>query len=138
MMLAGALRGGQGGVVATERVEERGRGSLGAGDHARLPAGRGVGARPPDALERERLIALPAREQDGRVVQRRAADRLRDGVRLVDDRPRIGELSAEDQRACMQVDGGRQQRERARVARELNVARREHVPGFVLPKDASR
>ena len=80
------------------------------------------------------LPAPPGGEQDGRVHEGRAADGSRDGVRLLDQGLRRGEVARVDVRAGPVGEGEGEDGEGAGIPGGADVADRQLVPDLVLPE----
>ncbi len=131
---AGALGRSERLLVATETVvEHRGR-VLGKGDRPALaPAGRVFAARL-DQLQRLRFLAAPGSEHQRGVGEGRVAGRLRDRIRLLDQRRSGGELSGVHVHARAIGGRERQHDERTLIASMLELARGQLMPRLVVPQ----
>ena len=84
--------------------------------------------------ERRLLRAAPAGEHQCAVGQGDAAGGGGEGVGLVDQGLRGGELARGHMAGAVHLQREREHRQGARVARQLDVAGRQHVPALVLPQ----
>ncbi|MDE3131297.1 MAG: hypothetical protein KGL16_09095, partial [Acidobacteriota bacterium] len=81
-----------------------------------------------------RLVAAPCLQDHGRVDERLDSDRLGDQPRLLEHQPCLRELPGQHLAAGQEAERELQVRERAAVARCLDLPRRQAMQGRVVPQ----